>query len=372
MTWSLWLFIRMWQKGRTSDYVLFGATAALAVCTKDHAYGFYTLLPLGLIGRLAVQQPAGSLIQRLVRGFFDRRLWIGGVASAVVFAVAHNVLFNWTGMVDHFRLITALIAPGAPTVHRPWQFDLNLVSMSVELIRWSLRWPVFVLCVTGLAVALVSRPSRAMTLWILLPSVSYYITYLRFMGYVYDRFLLGVCIPLAILGGRFVVMLLAPRRFGWLSQFGLVAAFAYSLLAAVSIDLMMTVDTRYSAEAWLRSHLRHDVRVGWFGHGMYMPRLDYLDPIHLPLLPEGELAERPEYLVVNTEVLARSEPTGALLLSKLQDHRLGYSEIWRGRASLPWWAVLRFDPVFTNGIDDGTTNLDNVNPEILILKRDAE
>jgi hypothetical protein len=157
-----------------------------------------------------------------------------------------------------------------------------------------------------------------------------------------------------------------------LSQFGLVAAFAYSLLAAVSIDLMMTVDARYSAEAWLRSHLRHDVRVGWFGHGMYMPRLDYVDAMHLELLPEGELADRPEYLVVNTEVLGRSEPAGALLLEKLQDHRLGYSEVWRGRASLPWWAVLRYDPVFTNGIDDGSTNLDNVNPEIVILKRDAE
>ena len=156
MTWSLWFFVRLWWKGQTLDYVMFGATAALAVCTKDHAYGFYTLLPLALIGRLAAQQPEGSFIQRLVRSIFDRRLWIGGVASAVVFAVAHNVLFNWTGMVDHFRLITRLIAPGAPTVHRPWQFDLDLVSMSVELIRWSFRWPVFILCVAGLALALVS------------------------------------------------------------------------------------------------------------------------------------------------------------------------------------------------------------------------
>jgi hypothetical protein len=102
-----------------------------------------------------------------------------------------------------------------------------------------------------------------------------------------------------------------------------------------------------------------------------MPRLDYLDAMHLELLPEGELADRPEYLVVNTEVLGRSAP-GALLLAKLQDHRLGYSEVWRGRAPLPWWAVLRYDPVFTNGRDDGMTNLDNVNPEIVILKRDAE
>jgi Dolichyl-phosphate-mannose-protein mannosyltransferase/PA14 domain len=372
MTWSLWLFIRLWRKGQTLDYVMFGATAALAVCTKDHAYGFYTLLPLALIGRLAAQQSEGSFTQRLVRGMFDRRLWIGGVASAVVFAVAHNVLFNWTGMVDHFRFITKLSAPFAPTVHRPWQFDRDLVSMSVELIRWSFRWPLFILCVSGLAVALVSRQSRAMTLWILLPSVSYYITYLRFIGYVYDRFLLGVCIPLAILGGRFVATLLVPRHFAPLRQFGLAAAFAYSLLAAVSIDLMMTVDARYSAEAWLRSHVRHDVRVGWFGHGWYMPRLDYLDAMHLELLPEGELADRPEYLVVNTEVLGRSEPTGALLLARLQDHRLGYSEVWRGRAPLPWWAVLRYDPVFTNGRDDGTTNLDNVNPEIVILKRAAE
>jgi hypothetical protein len=372
MTWSLWLFIRLWRKGQTLDYVMFGVTAALAVCTKDHAYGFYTLLPLALIGRLVARQSEGPFIKRLVLGISDRRLWLGGVASAVTFAAAHNVLLNWTGVVDHFRLITALIAPGAPTVHRPWQFDVNLLTISVELIRWSFRWPLFILCVGGAAVALVSRQSRAIALWILLPSVSYYLTYLRFMGYAYDRFLIGVCIPLAILGGRFVAMLLAPRRFAPLRQVVVAAAFAYSLLAAVSIDLMMTVDARFSAEAWLRSHVRDDVRIGWFGHGMYMPRLDYAAAVHLPLLPEGDLPDRPEYLVINTEVLARSEPMGALLLAKLQDRQLGYSEVWRGRAPLPWWAILRYDPVFTNGRDDGTTNLDNVNPEILILKRDAE
>src|SRR5262245_7539405 len=160
MSWSLWFFVRSWRTGPRLDYVMFGATAALAVCTKDHAYGFSTLLPLALIGRLTAQHAESPFIQRLVRGTFDRRLWIGGVASAVVFAVAHNVLFNWTGMVDHFRLITALIAPGAPTVHRPWQFDMDLISMSVELIRWSFRWPVFILCFCGLVAALVSRESR--------------------------------------------------------------------------------------------------------------------------------------------------------------------------------------------------------------------
>ena len=373
MTCSLLLFIRLWDSDRTIDYVLFGVTAALAVCTKDHAYGFYTLLPVALIGRRAARHPAGSRFQRLLRSALDRRLLIGGAASAVVFACAQNILFNWDGVVGHFRLITALVAPGAPTLQRPLQFDFDLLATSVELVRWSFRWPLFILCVAGLVSALLSRQTRGITLWMLLPSVSYYLTYLRYMGYVYDRFLLGVCIPLAIVGGRLAAMILTPRwRVAVPGRIGLAGAFGYALLAAVSMDVMMTVDARYAAEMWLRAHVGHDARVGWFGPGMYIPRLDYLDSTRLPLPPEGELVDGPPYLVVNTEVLARSEPTGSLLLSKLQDHRLGYSEVWRGRSPLPWWAVLRYDPVFTNGRDDGTTNLDNVNPEILILKRDAE
>ena len=103
-----------------------------------------------------------------------------------------------------------------------------------------------------------------------------------------------------------------------------------------------------------------------------MPRLDYLDAMRLDA-PAGGRARRPP------RVSSSSTPsiTGEIRANGRSSPRetSGSSprllEVWRGRAPLPWWAVLRYDPVFTNGRDDGTTNLDNVNPEIVILKRDA-
>jgi hypothetical protein len=374
MTCSLWLYVRLWRNGRTIDYVLFGATAALAVATKDHAYGFYTLLPVALIARLATSSPREErIVRRLVRASFDRRLWIGGAVAALVFGCAHNIFFNWTGMLSHFDLITRLSAPFAPTLSRTWRFDADLVTSSVQLLRWSLRWPLFLLCAGGLAAALISRQTRSITLWILIPSVSYYFTYLRFMGYVYDRFLLGVIIPLALVGGRLAGLLLARSdRSGWIGRTAVAAAFGYALTSAASLDVMMSVDSRYAAESWLRDHLAAGGRVGWFGHGMYMPRVYDLPAIRLFVQPAGDFDDRPEFLVINKEVLARSDPPSVLLLANLAEHRLGYSESWRWRSPLPWWAVLRYDPVFTNGRDNGETNLDNVNPEIVIFQRDPE
>jgi len=132
------------------------------------------------------------------------------------------------------------------------------------------------------------------------------------------------------------------------------------------------VDTRYAAEDWLRDHTRGGARVGWFGQPMYMPRLHGIPATHLTVPPDGSLADRPEYLIVNPEVLLRTGVGGPVMFTRLFEHQAGYSEVWRRQSLLPWWAVLRYDAVFTNGRDDETTNLDNVNPEIVILKRDAE
>jgi len=249
--------------------------------------------------------------------------------------------------------------------------DVRALLTTVGLLRWSVRWPLFILCVTGLALSLAAPKTRGVAVWLLAPSVSYYLTFLRPFGYVYDRYLLGVCLTLALFGGRLAATLVShPGRFIVVRRAMVAAAFAYALLAAVSLDLMMTVDTRYSVEQWLRDRRPPVSRIGWFGVAVYMPRFHDLPTTHLRLARSGFLEDRPEYLVLNTEVLARSYQRDQTLLQQLP--YLGYREAWRMRTPLPWWAVLRYDPVFSNGRDDDFTNLDNVNPEMAIMKRDGE
>lgn len=369
LAWSFWAYVRLWRSDGAGEYAWFGVTAALAVCTKDQAYGFYALIPLALVVRLATRQQEPRIGRRIAQAAFDRRLWIGGGLAVLVFAVAHNFLFNWNGVLNHFRLIAVLgraYGMADPTLRG----DADLLMRTIGLVRWSFGWPLFVLCMAGLVMTLASGHTRAIALWLLIPSLSYWITFLGLVGYVYDRFLLGVCLAFALFGGWLAATLVsAPGRFRPVRRAVVFAAFAYTALADASLNAMMSVDTRYAAENWLHQHVPPGARVGWFGHALYSPRLDGLRPLWLELLPEGGIPARPEFLVINTDVLARSG--GERLLANLRTRGFGYTEAWRLRSSLPRWAVLRYEPLIANGLDDGTTSLDNVNPEIVIFRRDG-
>ncbi len=226
---------------------------------------------------------------------------------------------------------------------------------------------------TGLALSLATPKSRGVTVWLLVPSLSYYLTFLRPFGYVYDRYLLGVCLTLALFGGRLAATLVSrPGRYIVIRQAIVALAFVYALLAAASIDWMMMVDTRYAAEQWLRDRRPPVNRIGWFGVAVYMPRFHGLPAAHLRLARNGFLDDRPEYLVLNTEVLARPYQRDQTQTLVQQLPYLGYREVWRMRRPLPWWAVLRYDSLFSNGEDEDFTNLDNINPEMVIMRRDGE
>ena len=369
LTWSMYLYLRLWFRGTTMEYALLGVTATLAVCTKDTAYGFYALLPLVLYGRVAVDQQTSALGSRLRQALLDRRLWVAGLSAVVVFGLAHNFLFNWRGAIDHFTA-TASLATGYRMFDSTPVGAAGLMTLTIRLLRWSHGWPLFALCAAGLATALATRPTRALTLWLFAPAASYFLTFLFYVGFAYDRFLLGISIPFVLVGGRLAAALLAmPGGMRPLRQTIVACAFAFGLLNVVSLNYMMSLDARYAAEDWLRGHVSQDEQVGWFG-GMreYMPRMRDLPMLPMDVPTDGVLVVRPEYLLVNTETLSRTS-AGQLLRGNLMSERLGYREVWRLRSPLPWWAVLRFEPAISNGLDDADTNLDNINPDMAIFER---
>ena len=369
LAWSMYFYLRVWFRGTTTEYALLGVTATLAVCTKDMAYGFYALLPLVLYGRVAVDQQASALGSRLRRALLDRRFWAAGLSAVVVFGLAHNFLFNWRGAIDHFTT-TASLATGYRMFDSTPVGAVGLMSLTIRLLRWSHGWPLFALCAAGLATALARRPTRDLTLWLFAPAASYVLTFLFYVGFAYDRFLLGISIPFVLVGGRLAVAIMAmPGRMRPLRQAIVAAAFGFSLLNVVSLNYMMSLDARYAAEDWLRGHVSQDEQVGWFG-GIreYMPRMRDLPMLSLDVPTDGVLVVRPEYVLVNNEVLSRTS-AGQLLRGNLTSGRLGYREAWRLRSPLPWWAVLRFEPAISNGRDDADTNLDNINPDMAIFER---
>ena len=253
---SMVFYLQLLETGRLRDYVLFAAAATLSVCTKDQAYGLYLLLPLVIVEQIWRTNRAAGVPGALWRAAIDRRLIAGAVTSAALFALCQNLLFNAGGFMEHVRFI---IGPGS-TAYRVFEptlaGHLELLRETARLIEISMGWPLFLVGVTGLGMALAASNARRMAIWLIAPTASYYLGFINVILYNYDRFVIPMCFVLAIFGGlraRSTAVAAAPARRWTTAAVG--AAFAYTLLYAGTVDVLMIDDSRYAAERWMRAHV---------------------------------------------------------------------------------------------------------------------
>ena len=258
-----------------SDYVLFAAAATLSVCTKDQAYGLYLLAPVVIVEQIWRVNRQAGVPRAFWRALFDRRLVAAALASGVLFALCHNLLFNPGGFMDHVRFITGP-GSGAYRVYEPTLAGhLELLRLTIRLIEVSMGWPLFLAGVTGLVIAAATPPLRRMAIWLLVPAVSYYLGFINVILYNYDRFVLPMCFVLAIFGGLTFDRLLSLRgRVRTWSLAATAGAFAYTLLYAGTVDVLMIRDSRYDAERWMSAHVGRNELVGVSGLHEYLPRID--------------------------------------------------------------------------------------------------
>ena len=122
-----------------------------------------------------------------------------------------------------------------------------------------------------------------MTIWLLAPAVAYYLGFINVILYNYDRFVLPMCFILALFGGlAFDRLLAAPgpaegstrKRVRGAGLAIAVGAFAYTLLYAATVDVLMIEDSRYDVERWMRAHVGRNDLVGVSGLHEYLPRID--------------------------------------------------------------------------------------------------
>ena len=104
---AIYYFLGILKEGRLKDYVLFALFGTLAICTKDQAYGLFLLSPIPIfwaryIEAAAVAQQKPSWKQLC----YDRRLWLAASVAVGTFILAHNILFNFSGFVNHVALAT--------------------------------------------------------------------------------------------------------------------------------------------------------------------------------------------------------------------------------------------------------------------------
>jgi hypothetical protein len=372
---SLVFYLRLLTLSRLQDYVLFAASATLAVCTKDQAYGLYLLAPFVIIEHSWRVNRQATLSHPLRRAVFDRRLAAAAITSAVLFTACHNLLFNTKGFLDHVRFIAG---PGSEKyrVFEPTlSGHLELLRLSGHLVEASMGWPLFLLSVTGLIMAATIPALRRMAVWLMIPVVSYYLGFINLILYNYDRFVLPMCLVLALFGGLAVDVFLSSRTRGRAWRFaGVAGLFMYSLLYAGTVDVLMIGDSRYAVERWMTTHISRDELVGASGLQEYLPRLSAFRWEDISNIAELQ-QERPAYVVLNADY-ARAVPpeTGwGILIAGLHDGTLGYRLVGRFRRESPWPWLPGAHPDLVGARQETVvfSTLRNINPTIEIFRRDT-
>lgn len=354
--WAMLGFVRVWKAGRLADYLLLGLAAAAAVATKDQAYASLVLLPIAVVVATARTQAWA-------------RLLAGGAASLVAFAVLHNVPFNAGGVLEHFRLLSTL--GDLAIVPRTAAGYVDMTTLSVRLFRFALGWPFAILALVGLFQA-TRRPDRRWWLWFLLVPASFHVTFTWVTLYVNDRYLFPGVFVMALFAGAAIADLVDSGRGRRLARGVAAVAVGYSLLHAASVNVMMDLDARDDASAWLAREAPAGAPVALIGG--YEPSVfPPLRASHPRASVEDVRSAGAEFVVLNWRFAQRyldtRSPDGRNLLAALEDGSLGYVEVYRHRGRLPAWAVLRYDPEFTRARESTWTNLDKINPEVRIYRR---
>jgi hypothetical protein len=121
------------------------------------------------------------------------------------------------------------------------------------------------------------------------------------------------------------------------------------------------------------AHASEDTTVAVVGRN-YMP---YLGPppkvVIVDAAPEDIRRVAPDLVVLNARFAQRfkraSSPEGRELMRALGDGSLGFAEAFRYRTPIPAWALLQYEAPFRGSGESPITNLDKINPEMVIYRR---
>jgi Dolichyl-phosphate-mannose-protein mannosyltransferase len=367
--WSVslvWL-LRLLKAHRLTDYLLFAASAVLAVCTKDQTYGLYVLVvPWLLWSRARFDDQAG--FSGALRAAGRREALAAAALALALFAAVHNLVWNSAGFRAHLALITGRASQDFREFTGDVSGHLSLLVQTVANLGFSLGWPAFAVCLVGIGMALRGRETGWPRLTLLLPAAGYYLFFLSVVLYSYDRFVLPIAVLLAFFGGAVLARVWATER--WWARIAVGLLLAYGLGRCVSLDLAMAHDARYAAEAWLEEHAPPPTLVAPIGPLEYLPRMDGLDA--RPLGPSVARLQKvqPRFVVVNADYTERAEPgTGEHdLYAGLESGGLGYRRVFAIRFDSAW-LLLRTQDLLDRPGAVVRSNIGKVNPEIRIYER---
>jgi hypothetical protein len=263
------------QRGLLRDYVLFGVLGALAVATKDQAYGhFAAVVPAvflfaPLFGRLPAPRPHW------------KRTGLGVGAAAAVYGVATGALWDPLGFLYRIRLLT-----GPNT--EDWRAYPRTLAGGAEnlsdlfVLQPQFWWPLPVLLLVWAgAIGSAGQPARHGVFGApfrsipLLAALGSLVAFTLVVGRAEHRFVLPQGLWLALYGGAgwsAAVEALGARRgrpVRWVAMVAVVVGGAYT----ASLHWTQWADARWKVTRWLSGLPVHPT-VETYGRTVYQPQFD--------------------------------------------------------------------------------------------------
>ncbi len=362
---SLLFGLRALEQPRWRDLLGFALAAALAVTTKDQAYALYVLAWPAWLWLL--RSPASGVLEGTTRSLTLRQVVLPALLAAAVFALVHRLPGNMAGFMAHVEVLRGPASEPFQAFSRDLPGALALLRATVGQVAATLGLPAFLLGVAGATWALARGVGLPSERFLLIGGLSYVLTFLYAIFYVYDRFVLPLSLILSIFGAGLLAR--AARRGRVVRRLALTLALvlsAFSLARALATGRLLAHDTRYAAERWLQQNTPPGERLGFVGGWKDLPR--QLPGLRVrSLRPDEEELRRmqPYFVVCNIDRIALVRPTDreAPFYRQLEAGRLGYGLVWRQREPPVWPLSADLEAL------DGRGNISWANPEIAIYRR---
>jgi hypothetical protein len=334
--WSLYAFARALRSSSGANCALLGCLAALAVCTKDGVAGAYPGMALALIladvyrRRLVAANTDPDAAEPGFAASLLQARWLIGLAAFALPFLYINGLFHtaepFMNRLKHWSAETGTIH----SLQQRYDNPLALAWMSIRYAASATGWPMVAALAAATVHAIRRHPRLAMHL--LLPVASYYLLVIQWMlGFVYARFLFPILAMLAVLLGVAAVdWWRAMQRRPAVRVLVPLAVALPTIGYALWVNIELTRDTRYEAEAWFAEHAPAPADVGVFvDKFQYLPRLPDLGYRIAVLAMTRETFARPAppYLVLSSYDYHEYDADRAACLDELVDGRLGFEVV---------------------------------------------
>ncbi len=254
--------VRAVQTGSLARLFTSALFMTLAVGTKDYAYGWFLLtapLLVWLFARPGELAPATPPRRLPVLGVL-----VVGALAIVAYLVAQGLPFDREGFVEHTRF---LFSPGVDSFR---QVDPHTLSGQWSLFVRVLRettiaagWPVVIAALIGIVLMFRAAPKKA--LLVVVPAISFDLTFLAPIGFTFVRFLVPILYALFV-AAAFCCVALIERRGSRLAGAALALVLVgHAVWRTARLDAMLRNDPIDAATEWLATNVPPGARVlAWF------------------------------------------------------------------------------------------------------------